>query len=274
MVVCRFRPRHPLHDGLVQSRRPPSSRTRRNQYDAAGVLQHAARARRRNDATRCNSIDKILCGPFCADMTSSIKPEVHSIPQRRQRRIEQLMARDSKIAQQEALLPQADRATRYISQNLVSCRNKLCNYRLVYNKWSQRVTVDRLVVNSRDSSIVVYRCRRQAYLLSSTTTSFVDNSIDLPWRNFKVWSLGQSSRGKYPNFWRYRNFLITHCGSAGLGKVAPCQNQLDSFSRFYAIYWLVTDGQRRSDGRTHDDNRPTALAWRCAEKNCRISVTT
>jgi len=69
-------------------------------------------------------------------MTSSIKPEVHSIPQRRQRRIEQLMARDSKIAQQEALLPQADRATRYISQNLVSCRNKLCNYRLVYNKWS------------------------------------------------------------------------------------------------------------------------------------------
>jgi len=49
MVLCRLRSRHPLHDGLVWSRRPPWS-TRRNQYDAAGAL---ARTRRVIDLTRC-----------------------------------------------------------------------------------------------------------------------------------------------------------------------------------------------------------------------------
>ena len=39
----------------------------------------------------------------------------------------------------------------------------------------------------------------------------VDNAIDLPRRNFLVRSLGQISRGMYPNFWRYPNFLITQC---------------------------------------------------------------
>ena len=47
-------PRHPFHDGLVQSRRPPSSRTRRNQYDAVGAL---ACVRRRSDVTRRNGIE-------------------------------------------------------------------------------------------------------------------------------------------------------------------------------------------------------------------------
>ena len=46
-----------LNDKLVWSRRPPSSTTRRNQYDAAGAL---ARARRRGDVTRYNSIG-IVC---------------------------------------------------------------------------------------------------------------------------------------------------------------------------------------------------------------------
>jgi len=49
----RLRPRHPLHDGLVWSRRLPSSRTRRNQYDATGAL---GCARRHNNVTRCNGI--------------------------------------------------------------------------------------------------------------------------------------------------------------------------------------------------------------------------
>jgi len=39
----------------------------------------------------------------------------------------------------------------------------------------------------------------------------VDNAYDLPRRNFLVRSLGQISRGMYPNFWRYPNFLITQC---------------------------------------------------------------
>jgi len=46
------------------------------------------------------------------------------------------------------------------------------------------VTVGRLVVNSHDSSTVVSRCRQQTRPLTTTTTSFVDNAIDLPWRNF------------------------------------------------------------------------------------------
>ena len=73
MVHCRLRPRCPLHRGSVYSRRPPSSRTRRNQHHAAGAL---ACARRRNDVTRCNGIDTLTCGPLYANMTSSTKPEV------------------------------------------------------------------------------------------------------------------------------------------------------------------------------------------------------
>ena len=43
--------------------------------------------------------------------------------------------------------------------------------------------VDRLVVNSHDSSIAVQRCRQQTRP-STTTMNFVDNAMDLTWRNF------------------------------------------------------------------------------------------
>ena len=75
--------RHPLHDGLVWSRRPPSSRTRRNQYDAAGVF---ACAQRRNDFTLCNGIDMSPRGRLRTYMTSHIQPEVHNVSQRREMR--------------------------------------------------------------------------------------------------------------------------------------------------------------------------------------------
>ena len=45
-------------DSSSLDRRPPSSRTRRNQYDAAEVL---ACAQLRNEVTRCNGIDVHLC---------------------------------------------------------------------------------------------------------------------------------------------------------------------------------------------------------------------
>jgi len=83
MAHCRLRPRHPSIDGLVNCRRQPSSRTRRNQYDATGVL---ACARRRNDVTRCKGTDTYPC----ANTTSSVKPEVYTaviVWQRCQRRI-------------------------------------------------------------------------------------------------------------------------------------------------------------------------------------------
>jgi len=74
-VHCRFRPRHPPHSGLDQSR--PPSRRRRDQYCAAGAL---ACTRRRSDVTRCSGIDMTSpCGQLCADVTSAVKPEVHNV---------------------------------------------------------------------------------------------------------------------------------------------------------------------------------------------------
>jgi len=76
-VNCRLRPRHSLRNGLVYSRRPSSSRTRRNQYDAVGTLSCA---RRRNDVIYCNDRST------CPHMTSSTTPETHNVSQRRQSR--------------------------------------------------------------------------------------------------------------------------------------------------------------------------------------------
>jgi len=61
----------------------PVVRTRRNQHDAARAL---ACARRRIDVAGCNSVDIPPRGPLCVNMTSSIKPEVHNVSQRHQRR--------------------------------------------------------------------------------------------------------------------------------------------------------------------------------------------
>jgi len=61
-------------DGRLCRTRQSSSRTRRDQHDAAGAL---ACARRHNDVTRCNDT-----GTLCANMTSSVKPEVLNISQR------------------------------------------------------------------------------------------------------------------------------------------------------------------------------------------------
>jgi len=71
-VHCMLRPRHPT----ARCRHPPSSRTRRSQYDKAKTL---ACARRRNDVTRCNGIDMPPYDVLCANMTSSTKSEVHNV---------------------------------------------------------------------------------------------------------------------------------------------------------------------------------------------------
>ena len=78
---CRLCPHHPLRNGLVLSRRPPSSRTRCNQHDAAGALACA-----QHDVTCCKGIDMPPYSPICANMTSYIKPEVHFVSQRCQKR--------------------------------------------------------------------------------------------------------------------------------------------------------------------------------------------
>jgi len=80
--------------------RTPSSTTRRKQYDEAGAL---VCAQRRNDVTRCNGIGMPPCGTLCANVTSSTtKPEVHYVSQRRKKRTEsrlraQELARRSEV---------------------------------------------------------------------------------------------------------------------------------------------------------------------------------
>jgi len=82
-VHCRLCPGHSL------TTHSPSlgARHRHNQYNTAGALLCA---RRRNDVTRCNVIDMFPYGPLCVNLTSSTKPEVHNISQRRQGRTEPL----------------------------------------------------------------------------------------------------------------------------------------------------------------------------------------
>jgi len=58
--------------------------------------------------------------------------------------------------------------------------------------------------------------------------------------------------GKYPNFWRYPNFLITQCGLGG--RKPPCQNKLDSSSRFDTVPACDRQMDRRTDRRIHDDS--------------------
>jgi len=96
-------------------------------------------------------------------------------------------------------------------------------------------TVDQLVVNSHDSSVDVLVSSANSTVDDDMMMSFVDNMIDLLWRNLLSLELGQSSRGKYPKL--------------------PCSTVLDgwieaSVPKTIAIfpvvliqYRLVTDGQ-------------------------------
>jgi len=68
-------PQHPLHEGLVLSQCPPSSRSGCNQHHTAGVLGW------------CRSI-MLPQGPLYENKISSMKPEVHRILQCQQTRTE------------------------------------------------------------------------------------------------------------------------------------------------------------------------------------------
>ena len=66
----------------VQSRRQPSSKTRRNRYDAAGAL---ACARRCSDVTRCSVIDMPPLRHIMCTMTLPIRTDMHNVLQGRRR---------------------------------------------------------------------------------------------------------------------------------------------------------------------------------------------
>jgi len=71
---------------LARWTRAVSAPDRRGQYDPAG--RGLFRARRCSDVTRCNGIGVPSYCPIFANVTSFIKPEVHNLSQRRQRRTE------------------------------------------------------------------------------------------------------------------------------------------------------------------------------------------
>ena len=107
------------------------------------------------------------------------------------------------VSQQETLLPLTDRATRYVSQNLVNCRNKLYNnpqqiamMELEGYSWLTCSKQSRLVDCRTDvvNKLECRRRRRRRELL--TTRSTCRGEI------FEVRSLGQSPKGKYLIFGR------------------------------------------------------------------------
>ena len=71
--------------------------------------------------------------------------------------------------------------------------------------------------------------------------SFVDNAIDLPWRNFLRPEFGakfQRNLGSTPIFWDTVNFLNAQSGLGG--RKPPCQKQ--TYPVVSIQYRLVTDG--------------------------------
>jgi len=103
-------------------------------------------------------------------------------------------------------------------------------------------TVDRLVVNSHDSSTVVYMSstRTTTPRVLLTTRSTCRGEI------FQVRGLAQSSKGKCPNFWRYRNFLTTHWGACR--RKPPYQKParfVESFRYNIALWWTLESQKTR-----------------------------
>ena len=96
------------------------------------------------------------------------------------------------------------------------------------------------------------------------STNFVDNAIDLPWRKFfKVLSLGQSSRAKYPHFGDTR---IVYNTVQDWWKEAFVL----ILARFSQYFDTIPACGRRTD--RHTTTAYTALAWRHAAKNVPASV--
>ena len=82
--------------------------------------------------------------------------------------------------------------------------------------------------------------RRRRWRALLTTRSTCRGEI------FRVRSLGQISKEKYPNFWRYQNFLITQCETHGRKPPGQKLTWLVQWSRHNTGLW-------RTDRRTHDD---------------------
>ena len=88
-------------------------------------------------------------------------------------------------------------ARRAISVKILSTVESTTNPQHTEVMELERVTVDRLAVNSHDSSTVV---QMSSTTPPTTTTSFVDNAIDLPWRNCRSPEFGIKFQTEVPQF--------------------------------------------------------------------------
>jgi len=133
--------------------------------------------------------------------------------------------------------------------NIVNCRNKL------YTRNPQQIeAIDRLLINSNDGKKnhgvqyltqqrLSYRCRQQARLSTTTTTSLFENAIDLLWRNFLSPEFGTKLQREvaYRNFLRYPIFLARQCGIGG--RKPPCRKSTRFVQSFRYRRLLQTDGR-------------------------------
>ena len=84
------------------------------------------------------------------------------------------------------------------------------------------------------------KCRQQA----RPSTSFVDKTIDLPWRNFRSPEFETKFQGAEPYFLEEPEFFTTRCRTDG--RNPPSKNQLDSSSCFNTL--PACDGQTQDEG--------------------------
>jgi len=109
--------------------------------------------------------------------------------------------------------------------------------------------------------------------VSSTSSTVVDDDECcwqrdwLPVATFSKSGVYDSLTGKYPNLRRYPYFLITEGGIGG--RKSPCQNKLDSSSRFDTV--LACDRRTRDDSiyRAIIPSRGKNRPWSRIETTCR-----
>jgi len=95
----------------------------------------------------------------------------------------------------EALLPQTDRTTR-CQQKILSAIETSCT--TTNPQWvigSQLIDLNSKQPRLVDCRRPICRCRQQARPSTTTTTSSVDDAIDVPWRNFPSPEFGTVPEG-------------------------------------------------------------------------------
>jgi len=105
--------------------------------------------------------------------------------------------RQNQYTKLDSLLPQTDRATLYVSRNLVSCCSCNCRNKLFKKSTTNRsegVTGLQSTCSKQPRRVDRRRCRQQA----RPSTSFVDNTVESPRRNFECVEFRTKFHGEVP----------------------------------------------------------------------------